>query len=407
MRPATLTRPVTGLVALLGLRLLLSLPICLLQLAILLAIAPNGQIAVAGALVASMAFLGAASSLTAAFQLRVRNDLSMLVVTVQSVLWTGGAVIVASFTSDIRAFAVVFVISNVVSSALTVYLVLKRTKVHVLSGRRMWGYMLRVGVVLGAAGILVTLYVRIDQILVFEFAGSRQAGLYGAAYRVLDQAQFVPGSVMATLFPLIASAYPVDLARVRHLLQVSAEYLAMGSFGALAFIIATAREVMVLLFGQAFAPAAPALPVLMGAFVSISFGYLAGNMVVILNLQRRYLAYAALGVVLNVVLNVLLIPPYGFQAAAWITLLTEVFVMSLTMRKVLTGLQMRPSWLRMARIGLAAAVMGLGIAVLEHLGVPLSGLVALAAVGYVALLFGLGALTRRDVSTLLRREQPV
>ncbi len=82
--------------------------------------------------------------------------------------------------------------------------------------------MLRVGLGLGAAGILVTLYVKLDQILVFKIAGSHQAGLYGADYRLLDQIQFIPISVMTTLFPLIAAAYPHNRDRVRNLLQMTA-----------------------------------------------------------------------------------------------------------------------------------------------------------------------------------------
>jgi O-antigen/teichoic acid export membrane protein len=390
--------------SLLALRLLLSVPICIIELIVMFALAPNDHVKVAGALIASTAVVGAGSSLMAAFQLRVRNDLSMLVMTVNSVLWTGGTAFVAGFTSDIRVYAIVFLISNMVSTALTVALVLKTTPVHLAGVRRLWKEMLRVGVVLGAAGVLVILYVRLDQVLVFKFAGSRQAGLYAAAYRILDQAQFIPGSVMATLFPLIASAYPVDLPRVRRFLRISAEYLSIGSFGALAFTIVVAEPVMVLLFGAQFAPAAAALPVLMGAFVSISFGYLAGSMVVILDLQRRYLLYAAFGLILNVALNLVLIPKYGFKAAAWVTLFTEVTVMSLTMGTVLKRLHMTLSWSRFGRIAPAAAVMGLAVALARHAGVPLGGLVVVAVALYLSLLFASRAVTVHELTSLLRRK---
>ncbi len=390
--------------ALLGLRLLLSVPIWLLQLVAMLAVAPNRHAAVAGVVIASTAFVGAVGSLSAAFQVRVRNDLSMLVLTIQSVLWTGGAAIVAAYTSDIRAFAVAFLVSNLISTAVTVALVLRTTSVRLLSGRASWEPMLRIGAVLGAAGIVVTAYVRLDQVLVLTYAGSRQAGLYAAAYRILDQAQFVPGSVMATLFPLIASAYPANVARVRRLLQTSADYLSIGSLGAVAFTVVAGKSVMVLLFGPSFAPAGSALPVLMGAFVSISFGYLAGNMVVILRLQRRYLAYATVGLIVNALLNIALIPPFGFRAAAWVTLVTEFTVMSLIMRRVLMALDMRPDWSRIRRVLLAAAAMGGAVALAQAGGLPLGVLVALAGTLYIGLLFALGALKAADISGFLRRE---
>jgi O-antigen/teichoic acid export membrane protein len=331
----------------------------------------------------------------------------MLVVTTNSVLWTVGAAVVATYTSDIRAFAAVFLVANLISTALTVLLVLKRSPVQLAAGRALWGSMLRIGTVLGAAGILVTVYVRLDQVLVFQIAGSRQAGWYAAAYRILDQAQFVPSSVMATLFPLIAVAYPADLSRVKRLLQASADYLSIGSFGALGFTIVAAKPLMVLLFGPTFAPAASVLPVLMGAFVSISFGYLAGNMVVILGLQSRYLAYATVGLIVNVLLNLALIPPYGFRAAAWVTLVTEFTVMSLTMRSVLTALHMKPSWDRMGRVAAAAIAMAVLVALAKYAGLPLGALVGIAFVAYPALLFALGALKPGELLSVLRRDATI
>jgi O-antigen/teichoic acid export membrane protein len=179
----------------------------------------------------------------------------------------------------------------------------------------------------------------------------------------------------------------------------------MGSLGALAFTIVAARPIMVLLFGARFGPAASVLPILMGAFVSISFGYLAGNMVVILGLQRRFLGYAAVGLLLNVVLNLLLIPPYGYKAAAWVTVATEVVVMSQTMRSVLKELQMRPNWIRLGRVALSAAAMGVGVAAARRFGLPLGPLVGIAAAEYLALLLALRALRPREIAALLRREQ--
>ena len=106
---------------------------------------------------------------------------------------------------------------------------------------------------MGAAGILVTLYVKLDQVLVFQFAGSVQAGLYGAAYRILDQIQFIPASVMTTLFPLIAAAYPGDVRACAACCRSAGEYLTMASLPALAFTVVAAHPIITLLFGSEFA----------------------------------------------------------------------------------------------------------------------------------------------------------
>ncbi|HEY3827690.1 MAG TPA: flippase [Solirubrobacteraceae bacterium] len=390
--------------ALVSLRLALAIPTALLALVGVALIAPTATVAIAGVLIAATILATAPNAIGAVFQLRVRNDLTIVVMTLGSVLWTAGAIAVSVASKSIDAFAAVFLATAVITTAATIALALRLSPVRLVVSRERWRALLRVGLGVGAAGILVTLYVKLDQVLVFQIAGSVQAGLYGAAYRILDQIQFIPASVMTTLFPLIAAAYPADSARVRGLLQITGEYLTMASLPALAFTIVAAHPIITLLFGSEFAQAAPALPILMGAFVSISFGYLAGNMVVILELQRSFFGYAAVGLALNASLNLLLIPRYGFLAAAWITLATEVLVMSLTMRAVLRRLEMTPRFGRLLRTLAAAAAMGAVTWLARAAGTPLFGLVLVAAASYPALLFALRALTPAQLRAVLRRE---
>lgn len=389
---------------LLSLRLALAIPITIASIVAVFLLVSSHEGRLAGTLLSLVMLVGAASTLGVVFQLRVRNHVSMAILTVNSVVWGAGVVVVAVLSGGIVAFAAVFLATSVFTTTLTAALARRTAEVRVRGTRNLWRPMLRVGLGLGAAGILVTLYVRLDQILVFKIAGSRQAGLYAADYRLLDQIQFIPSSVMTTLFPLIAAAYPAHRERVRDLLQATAEYLTMASLPILAFTIVAAHPIVTLLFGGQFAAAAPALPVLAGAFVSISFGYLVGNMVVILELQRLFLRYAALGLVVNAVLNVVLIPRYGFQAAAWITLLTEATVMSLSMREVLLALGMRPRLQRFARVLAAAVAMGVLVTLARAAGAPLGVLAAIAAVSYALGLMLSRALTRDELRSVMRRE---
>jgi O-antigen/teichoic acid export membrane protein len=263
----------------------------------------------------------------------------------------------------------------------------------------------------GVAGLLTLSYGRIDQVLVFWLAGEQDAAHYGAVYRVLDQGQFVPIAVMTTLFPMISAAAHgdrPDLARVRQLLQITADFLAAVSLPVLAFTVVAAGPLVRLLFGGEFADASPALPVLMGAFVLICFGYLGGNMVIVMGLQRRFIRFAVVALVVNVAANLALVPAYGFMAAAWVTLLTEVVVLSLTLRVVLARLEMRPSLRRIVAAGAAAAAMGGAVAGLRAVGVPLGGLVVAAAAVYVPLALLGGAVDVAAARSVLvrRRARP-
>jgi O-antigen/teichoic acid export membrane protein len=264
--------------------------------------------------------------------------------------------------------------------------------------------LVRIGIPLGISGVLVIAYARIDQVIVFSIAGARQAGLYGAVYTVLEQAHFVPQSILTTLGPVLAASWPGDRERLLRATRRTAELLAVASFGALAFAIVAAGPVVRLIFGDSFAGAAPALPVLGGAYVLISFGYLNGTLLATLGRQRTMMKISLIALVVNLAGNFTLVPLVGFMGAAWMTLITEVVVIALAARTVLRTLELpppRPG--RMARTALAALVLGLALGMLRVAGASLAVLVPAACLLYPALLFALRSVEADDIRLLLRR----
>lgn len=392
------------LAALVTLRTVLTVPVGLTALAVMLLTVHTGSGRLASVMVAGTILLSGPGALRLVFQLRVRNDVTMAVTTVQSVLWTAAVLAIAAVAGGIVALAGAFLAVQVLTTAAQAGLALRRIKLSLRGARRSWAPLARLGTLTGIIGLLTIAYGRIDQVIVFHLAGARAAGLYAAPYRILDRGQFLPISVLTTLFPIIASSWPGDPARVRRLLQRAAEYLAMATLPVLAFTIVAAGPVVRLLFGPAYAASTPALPVLMGALVAISFGYLFGYMVVVLRAQRRAIGYAALALVVNVGLNLALVPHFGFVAAAWVTLATEVLVNLLLGRMVLAKLGIRPQLGRFARIALASALSAAAVVGVRAAGGPLAALIAVAGLSYLGSLALLRALALDELIGLLRRE---
>ena len=368
--------------AAIALRALVSLPATLISIAAALLIAVDDEMALAGVIV-SLTILGSGpDTIRALLQLRLRNDVNVAVMTFASVVWGTSAIVIAATDGGLVPLAVAFLLSTLATTVLQVAVGLRAGGIALLGSRDLWRPLARIGLPFMVAGVLVLAYARIDQILVLEINGAREAGLYAAVYRILEQAHFLPLAVSLTLLPLISAAYPSDPARVRELVQTTAGYLALVSLPALGLALAAAEPTIELLFGEAFVDASPALPVLMGAFVLICFGYLSGNLIVVLGLQRRLMRYALAGLIFNVGLNLALLPRYGFQAAAWITLATEVLVVGLAWRAVLGELRFRPDLGRVWRAALATAAMTLLLLGLRALDASAVVLVLAAAVSY-------------------------
>jgi O-antigen/teichoic acid export membrane protein len=180
------------------------------------------------------------------------------------------------------------------------------------------------------------------------------------------------------------------------------EAMALISVPAAAFTAVAARPTIVLLFGEQFAPAARVLPVLMLAFVSTCFGYLIGYLAVVVGEQRAFARIALIALAFNVAANVVLLPRYGYLAAAWVTVATEVVVITQAVRVAFAPLDMpfRPG--RLPNAIVAAAIMALLVRLAESAGVDAIGLFAVAVVSYPVAVVACGGISRENRLQLLR-----
>lgn len=389
--------------ALLILRSLLSLPAILLGLVVVLLLQESTAMLVAGLVLLAQTPFNVGASLRVTHQLRVSNWVPMAILTLNSVLWGGAVVFIYVTGGGLVPLAIAMTATSILTATLQAIAAVKIARPNLRPSREATMRLARVGLPVGLSGLLVLAYARIDQLLVFAIAGSTAAGLYGAEYRIVEQAHLVPVSVMTTLMPILAAAWTVNRERALRITWLAAEYLTVASLGGLAVSLVVARPLTVLLYGEDFASAAPALPVLAGAFVFICFGYLTGNLVLIAGLQRRLVAIGLIGLVVNVIGNVVLIPAWGFMGAAWMTLATEasvVIVTAMMLRRQL-GLVLPPLG-RMGRVGVSAAILTGLLVSADWLDASLVVLLVLSALAYPALLLGLRAVDLNEVRALLR-----
>jgi O-antigen/teichoic acid export membrane protein len=398
VRRATADDDPRWLGALLTARLALSVPISLLSVAVILAIGHGREMLIAGTIIALQGLLAAPSSLVSVFQARVRNDLTMVAATANSIGWTIAAIVLVHHGLIALAVAMAGIAALTIGGQAV--LALRSVHVPLRGTSRLWRELARTAIPLSVASLLITAYGKLDGLILYEQAGAREAGLYNAAYRLLDQAAFIPLSLTVTLMPLVSRAWPRRPDQARAALQLALDLLGMAGLFALAFALGAAKASIVFLFGDEFSEASAVLPVLMAAFLFICWGYAYGVFTLVLDLQGRFIRVALVALVLNVAANLALIPTYGFRACAWITLATEMLVIAAMTPAIFRTLEMRPALGRLARAAAVATVVAVGTALLDGAGVPVIPLLVLAAAAYVGGLFALRAVTVGDVRAL-------
>lgn len=188
--------------------------------------------------------------------------------------------------------------------------------------------LLRSGLPFALAFALSTVYFRIDLVILQALRGFDEAGDYGAANKFLDGLGFVPQAVMSAVYPALSIAATRGSEQVRALyLRV---YRLLALVGMPATVLCVALAPVIVGDTHSLATAAPSLRVLGGTAV---FLFVVNSFVFTLGAMDRQLSFAALAgasVVVNVVLNLVLIPAFphgeGPVACAWATVITEALL---------------------------------------------------------------------------------
>lgn len=171
-----------------------------------------------------------------------------------------------------------------------------------------------------------TIYVRIDQVMLKPLVDSTAVGLYDAAVRIAEVWLFVPAIIVSSLFPAIVNARSVGLSEYKkRLIVLSAFIIFLGILIALPLSL-LAEPLMVLLYGPAFAASATVFVIYVWAGVWASLDIVARYFLIAENRRILIFVTSFATAVLNILLNLYLIPKYGIVGAAWSTFISYTFL---------------------------------------------------------------------------------
>lgn len=173
------------------------------------------------------------------------------------------------------------------------------------------------------SGIVVSIYMKIDQVMIQEMMGSEAVGQYAAAVRLSEAWYFIPMVVASSLFPAIINAKKQSeelyYARLQKLYDLMV-WMAIAIALPMTFL---SDWVVNLLYGEQYSQAGSVLMIHIWAGVFVFLGVASGKWFVAENLQMLSFWRTFYGMVLNVILNFVLIPKYGIQGAAVATLTSQ------------------------------------------------------------------------------------
>lgn len=347
--------------------------------------------------------LGAVNGLTVAFQARLRPELVIVPGLAQNLIWLAVVLVLAATGGPLALYGVGALGAAVAQATVTLALLARVTEVSFVGAGQIIAELLKFAWPIGLAGMFVTAYYRIDGVLLFHYRGATASAFYSAAYRVIDVLQILPVTVSSVLLPFLAGAERAagNVARARRAFELAVALLVAVAVPVAVFGVILAPGLVALVYGGAFHRSVGLLQILLPAFIPICLGYVLTSQLILHGLLRPYIAITFAGAVVNIAANVIGIPRWGAQMAAWSTLGTEVVVMCAIAAVVRTRLRLRLPLGRIARC-LAATVATAVIVWLVRTAPVAVGLIV-AAIAYPPVLIGSRALSLAEMRALLSR----
>lgn len=175
------------------------------------------------------------------------------------------------------------------------------------------------------SGMLTTIYLKIDQVMLQHMMDETAVGLYAAAVKISEAWITIPWILSGSLYPALVNAYKENSQLFHN--RIRQMYILLISV-ALAVIIPVcvfSEFIIHFIFGVDYSGSFSTLQIHIFSSLFIFLGSISNRWLILENKQKYWMINSALGAVSNIILNLWLIPVLGINGAALSTLISYSF----------------------------------------------------------------------------------
>lgn len=172
------------------------------------------------------------------------------------------------------------------------------------------------------SGFFIILYMKIDQLMIFNMLDAKALGIYAAAVKLCEPFYIVSTLVCSSLFPAIISGLVISRKEYEHRLQRLFNILTWLSITVSIGVHIFAEPIIHIVYGDKFAGAGIVLQTYFWASVFVFQGVVSGQAFAAEKMQSYNTFNTFVGAIINIGLNMWLIPLFGVKGAAFSTLIS-------------------------------------------------------------------------------------
>lgn len=259
------------------------------------------------------------------FGSKVRGDVSGMLIALQQALFFISVIVLASIGWGLFGFIAAYVVTIAVCAAVVFYMVKHNLKsLRPRISLSLWRKFFAMSVAIGAMSVISSIYAQVDKILISLLIGTTAVGIYSVAYSLISALLSLPVFIMGGLTPSMTTATKGEL---KQIIQKAFNYMVVLACLMLVGSIVLRDDAILTISSRKYLAAALPFAILATATV---FSYLKTVLIyaAVAISKHHKIVYVFIGsLLLNIGLNLALIPRYGIVGAAYSVLISEIFTL--------------------------------------------------------------------------------
>ncbi len=251
------------------------------------------------------------------------------------------------------------------------------------------------------AGIFARIYSYIDQILLSLLIGDKYLGWYSIGYKITFALQFIPAAFAAAVYPAMSHSFVHDQSRLKKIFEKSMFLLIIISIPAAFGIALIADNVILLLYTAEYQPSILALQIIIFSIIAMFLNYPVGSLLNSCDRQMTNTINIGVTMVVNIILNIILIPLYQHVGAAIACVISQFLLFFLNLIWVPKIIAYDYKFLLIKLIKTIVAV-GLMAMLVIYLKIYINFIIVtvLGALFYIAIMYLIRGFTKEDIQYL-------
>ena len=249
---------------------------------------------------------------------------------INQLFYVCGVLLIVTNTTQIFHVPVIKFFGGLLSLSLLAYLFFKSEGMpKIRFDISLWKKTLKQSLPMGFSLILIQIYYNLDTIMLGFIKGEKEVGWYNAAYKIILLFIGFASLFGNALFPVLSRYYKESRDKLRTIITESSRITLFFGIPISVGICFLSKEIMQIVYGSMYLKGAVALQILVWSVFTIYFNAPFGFLLLATERQKKYMYAVGLGALVNLILNLILIPRYGLMGASISTIICEIIVLSL------------------------------------------------------------------------------